>query len=56
MTEDKIESLQSQQWPDTEVYQPDSGNCAIARGRGLYPRTNRALERGSQQQRGRACD
>jgi hypothetical protein len=56
MTEVEIESLQSQQRPDTDVYQPDSGNCAMANGRGLYPRTNRVLERGSQQRRGHACD
>jgi hypothetical protein len=56
MTEIEIESLQSQQRPDTKVYLPDSGNCAIAHDCGLYPLTNRVLERGSQQQRNRACD
>ncbi len=56
MTEIEIESLQAQQRPDTDVYQPDSRNCAMAHGRGLYPRTNRVLERGSQQQRGHTCD
>jgi hypothetical protein len=56
MTEVEIELLQSQQRPDADVYQPDSGNCAMARGRGLDPRTHRVLEHGSQQQRGQACD
>jgi hypothetical protein len=56
MTEVEIESLQSQQRPDTNVYQPDSCNCAMADGRGIYPRTNRVLERGSQQQRRHTCD
>ena len=56
MTEVEIESLQSQQRPDTNVYQPDSCNCAMAHGRGIYPRTNRVLERGSQQQRGHTYD
>ena len=56
MTEVEIESLQSQQRPDADVYQPDSGNHAMAHGRGLDPRTHRVLEHGSQQQRGQACD
>jgi hypothetical protein len=56
MTEVEVDSLQSQQRPDTNVYQPDSGNCAMAHGRGIYPRTNRVLERGSQQQRGHTGD
>jgi hypothetical protein len=56
MTEVEIEFFQSKQRPDTDVNQPDAGNCAMANGRGLYPRTNRVLERGSQQWRGHACD
>jgi len=34
------------------VYQPDSGNHAMAHGRGLDPRTHRLLKHGSQQHRG----
>jgi hypothetical protein len=56
MTEVEIESLQSQQRPDTDVYQPYLGNRAMAHGRGLNPHTNRVLEHGSQPQRGQACD
>ena len=56
MTEVEIESLQSQQRPDADVYLPDSGNHAMAHGRGLDPRTHGVLEHGSQQQRGQACD
>jgi hypothetical protein len=56
MTEVEIESLQSQQRPNTDVHQPDSGNRVMAPGRGLYSRTNCAFERGSQQQRGQDCD
>jgi hypothetical protein len=56
MTEIEIESLQSQQRPDADVYQPYSGNYAMAHGRGLDPRSHRVLERGSQQQRGQAYD
>src|ERR1700761_7144799 len=56
MTEVEIESFQSQHGPDTDMYQPDSGNCAMADSRGLYPRTNLVLERGSQQRPGHACD
>jgi hypothetical protein len=56
MTEVEIESLQSQQRPDADVYQPDSSNCAMAHGCGLDPRTNRVLKHGSQQQHGQAYD
>jgi hypothetical protein len=52
MTEVEIEPLQSQQRPDADVYLLDSGNHAMARGRGLDPCTRRVLEHGSQQQRG----
>jgi hypothetical protein len=52
----EIDFLQSKQRPDTDVYQPDSGNCAMANGRGLYPRTNCLLERGSQPRHGHAGD
>jgi hypothetical protein len=55
MTEVEIEPLQSQQRPDADVYLLDSGNHAMARGRGLDPRTRRVLEHGSQQQRPEAC-
>jgi hypothetical protein len=55
MTEVEIEPLQSQQRPDADVYLLDSGNHAMARGRGLDPRAHRVLEHGSQQQRGQAC-
>jgi hypothetical protein len=34
------------------MYQADSGNHAMAHGRGLDPRTHRFLEFGSQQQGG----
>ena len=54
MTQVEIESLQPQQRPDADVYQPDSGSHAMAHGRGLDPRTHRLLEHGSQQQRGQA--
>ena len=56
MTEVEIESLQSQQRPDADVYQPDSGNHAMAHGRGLDPRTHSVLERRFQQHRGQAYD
>lgn len=57
MTDVEIESLQSQKRPDADVNQPDSGNRAVAHGRGLDPRPNRVLEHGSQQQqRDQACD
>jgi hypothetical protein len=52
----EIESLQSQQRPDADVYQPDSGNCATAHGCRLDPRSHRVLEHGSQQERGQAYD
>jgi len=52
----EIESLQSQHRPDADVYQPDSGNCAMAHGRGLDPRSHAVLEHGSQHQRGYAYD
>ncbi|HMJ99329.1 MAG TPA: hypothetical protein VK552_08450, partial [Reyranella sp.] len=55
MTEVEIESLQSQQRPDADVYHTDSGNRAMAHGLGLDPRSHRVLEYGSQQQRGQAC-
>jgi hypothetical protein len=54
MTEVEIESLQSHQGPDADVYQADSSNHAMAHGRGLDPHTRGLLERGSQQQRGQA--
>jgi hypothetical protein len=56
MTEVEIESRKAQQRPDADVYQPNSGNHAMAHGRGLDPRTHRVLEHGSQQQRAQACD
>jgi hypothetical protein len=56
MTEVEIESLQSQQRPDADVYQPDSSNCAMAHGCGLDPRSHCVLEHGSQQQRRQAYD
>jgi len=43
MTEVEIESLQSQQRPDADVYPPNSGNHAMAHGRGLDPRTHGVL-------------
>jgi hypothetical protein len=52
----EIESLQSQQWPDADVYRTDSGNRAMAHGLGLDPRSHPVLEHGSQQQRGQAYD
>jgi hypothetical protein len=52
----EIESLQSQQRPDADVYHTDSGNRAMAHGRGLDPRSHPVLEHGSQQQRGQAYD
>jgi hypothetical protein len=54
MTEVEIETLQSKQRPYTDVYQPDSGNCAIAQGCRFYSRSNRVLEPRSQQRRGHA--
>jgi hypothetical protein len=56
MTEVEIESLQSQQRPDADVYHTDSGNYAMAHGRGLDPRSHPVLNYGSQQQRGHAYD
>jgi hypothetical protein len=56
MTEVEIESLQSQQRPDADVYHTDSGNRAMAHGRGLDPRSHPVLEHGPQQQRGQAYD
>jgi hypothetical protein len=56
MTELEIESVQSHQRPDADMYQPDSGNHAMVRGRGLNPRTHLLLELGSQQHRGQAYD
>jgi hypothetical protein len=56
MTELEIESLQSQQRPDADVYYTDSGNRAMAHGRGLDPRSHPLLEHGPQQQRGQAYD
>jgi hypothetical protein len=52
MTEVEIESLQSQQRPDADMYHTDSGNRAMARGLGLDPRSHPVLQNGSQQQRG----
>jgi hypothetical protein len=52
----EIESLQSQQRPDADVYHADSSNRAIANGRGLDPRSHPVLEHGSQQQRGQDYD
>jgi hypothetical protein len=49
MTEVEIESLQSQQRPDPDVYLSDSGNHAMAHGCGLDPRTHRVLEHRIQQ-------
>jgi hypothetical protein len=56
MTEVEIESLQSQQRPDTDVYHTDSSNRAMAHGRGLDPSSHPVLEHGSQQKRGQAYD
>jgi hypothetical protein len=56
MPELEIESVQSHQRPDADMYQPDSGNQAMVRGRGLNPRTHLLLELGSQQHRGQAYD
>ncbi|MBV8306987.1 MAG: hypothetical protein JO274_05870 [Gammaproteobacteria bacterium] len=56
MTEVEIKWLQSQQRPDADVYQADSGNHAMAYGHGLDPRTYRFLELGFQQQRGPAYE
>jgi hypothetical protein len=50
----EIESLQSQERPDADVYYADSGNRTMVRGRGLDPRSHPVLEHGSQQQRGQA--
>jgi hypothetical protein len=52
----EIESLQSQQRPDADVYHTDSGNRAMADGLGLDPRSHPVLEHRSQQQRGKAYD
>jgi hypothetical protein len=51
MTEVKIEPLQAQQWPDADMYLPNSNNYAMTHGSGLDPRTHRVLEHGSGQQR-----
>jgi hypothetical protein len=48
MTEVEIESLQSQQRPDANVYHTDSGNRAMAHGLGLDPRSHPVLQHGSQ--------
>jgi hypothetical protein len=56
MTEIEIESLQSKQRPDADVYHTDSGNRAMAHGLGLDPRSHPMLEHGSQQHRGQAYD
>jgi hypothetical protein len=56
MTEVEIESLQSQQRPDADVYHTDSSDRAMAHGRGLDPRSHRVLEHGTQQQRSQAYD
>jgi hypothetical protein len=56
MPEVEIESLESQQRPDADVYEPDSGNCAMAHGSGLDPRSHHVLELGTQQRRGQAYD
>ncbi|HEY6922898.1 MAG TPA: hypothetical protein VI653_05485 [Steroidobacteraceae bacterium] len=56
MTDVDVDSLQAEQRPDTDVYQPDSGNHTMAHGRGLNPRTHRVLEHRSQQYRGQAYD
>jgi hypothetical protein len=54
MTEIEIDSLQSQQWPNADVYYTDSGNRAMAHGLGLDPRSHLVLDQGSQQQSGQA--
>jgi hypothetical protein len=56
MTEVEIESLQSQQRPDADVYHTDSSNRAMAHGRRLDPRSHPVLEHRSQQHRGQAYD
>jgi hypothetical protein len=56
MTEIEIESLQSHQRPDADVYHTDSGNRAMAHGLGFDPRAHPVLEHGSQQYRGRAYE
>jgi hypothetical protein len=43
MTEVEIESLQSQQRPDADVYHADSGNRAMAHRLGLDPRSHAVL-------------
>jgi hypothetical protein len=43
MTEVEIDSLQSQQRPDTDAYQPYMGDRAVAPDRRLNPHTNRVL-------------
>jgi hypothetical protein len=52
----EIESLQSQQRPDADVYYTDSDNRAMAHGLGLDPRSHPMLEHGSEQHRGHAYD
>jgi hypothetical protein len=56
MTELEIESLQSQQRPDADVYYTDSGNRAMAHGRRLDPCSHPVLKHGSQQHRGQGYD
>jgi len=52
----ELTRLQPQERPDADVYLPNSGDHAMAHGCGLDPRTHRALEHGSQQQHGQACE
>ena len=56
MTQVEIESLQSQQRPDADVYALDSSDQAMARSFGLNPCTHRLLEQGSHPQCGKACE
>ncbi|MBV9913146.1 MAG: hypothetical protein JOZ93_11225 [Sinobacteraceae bacterium] len=56
MTQVEIARGQSQERPDANVYQADSGNHAMARGGGRDSRAHRFLELGFQQQRGRNYD
>jgi hypothetical protein len=48
----EIESFQSQQRPDADVYHTDSGKRAMAHGLGLDPRSHLVFQNGSQQHRG----
>jgi hypothetical protein len=52
----EIESLQSQQRLDADVYPPNSGHQAMAHGLGFDPRSHRLLEQGSQQHGGQTYD